>query len=124
RGMPPAPQLARPANRTLRAAAAADLRLRCGVRLRGRLVERRELALEVALAAPERAHQPDRLVGRPAAALELYAHELERVPVAAHPDAEREAAAGELLQRRDLLRQMHRVVQRHEHDRRAETDPL
>ncbi len=44
--------------------------------------------------------------------------------VPAHPDAEREAAAGELLQRRDLLRQVHRVVQRHEHDRGAEPDPL
>jgi hypothetical protein len=44
--------------------------------------------------------------------------------VPAHPDAEREAATGELLQRRDLLRQMHRVVQRHEHGRGAEPDPL
>jgi len=56
-------------------------------------LERPVLPLEVALAAPERAHQPDRLVGTPAAALELDAHEVELVLVPAHPDAEREAAA-------------------------------
>src|SRR6266536_1955101 len=64
---------------------------------------------------------PRRHVGQ---ALELDADEVELVLVPAHPDAEREAAAGELLQRRDLLRQVHRVVQRHEHDRRAEPDSL
>ena len=79
---------------------------------------------EVALAVPERAHQPDLLVGSPTAALELDAHEVELVLVPAHPDAERETAARELLQRRDLLRQVHRVVQRHEHDRGAEPDPF
>ena len=87
-------------------------------------MERPELALEVALAAPERPHQPDRLVGAAAAALERDAHEVELVAVPADADAEREAAAGELLQRRDLLREVHRVVQRQEHDRRPEPDPL
>ena len=56
--------------------------------------------------------------------VELDAHEIELVLVPAHPDTEREAAAGELLQRRDLFRQVHRVVQRHEHDRCAEADPV
>jgi hypothetical protein len=31
---------------------------------------------------------------------------------------------GELLQRRYLLRRVHRVVRRHEHDRGAEPDPF
>jgi PPOX class probable F420-dependent enzyme len=80
--------------------------------------------LEVMIAVPEGAHQPYGLVGAPAAALEVDAQELELVSVPAHPDTEREPAAGELLQRRQLLRQMDRVVQGDEHDRGAEPDPL
>jgi PPOX class probable F420-dependent enzyme len=82
------------------------------------------LAVEVPLAAPEGAHDPDRLVPAPAAALERDAHEAELVLVPAHAEAERHAAAGELLERRGLLREMDRVVQRNEDDRRAEADPL
>src|SRR6266540_6199365 len=98
RRMPHVPQLERPPDRTLRAATDPDLRLRGRVRLRGHALERPVLPFEVALAVPERAHQPDRLVGTPAAALKRNAHVVELVLVPAHPDAEREAAAGELLQ--------------------------
>ena len=41
-----------------------------------------------------------------------------------HADAEPDPAAGELLQRRHLLRQVEGIVQRHEHDRGAERDAL
>ena len=92
------------------------------MRLRGRILERPELTLEVALAVPEGAHEADFLVGTTTAARERHAHEVELVLVPAHADPEREAAARELLQSRDLLRQVHWVVQRHEHDRRAEPD--
>src|SRR5712691_8084936 len=94
------------------------------MRLGRRVVERPELAVEILLAAPQRSHQADRLVGTPTAAFELDAHEVELVLVPAHADAQREAAARELLQRRDLLREVHRVVQRHEDDRGAEPDSL
>jgi len=92
------------------------------VRFGGRVPERPEAALEGALAAPERAHDADRPVGAPAASRELDAHEVVLVAVPAHPDAECEAAARELLERRHLLREVERVVQRHEHDRGAEAD--
>src|SRR5438132_1677101 len=94
------------------------------MRLGRRVVKRPELTVEILLAAPQSAHQPDRLVGTPPAAAKLDAHEPVLVLVPADPNAQREAAARELLQGRDLLREMHRVVQRHEHDRRAEPDPL
>src|SRR6266545_371324 len=99
RGMPGVSQFERPPDRALRAAAHPDLRHRRRVRLGRRLMERPVLPVEVALAIPERAHQPNRLVGTPAAALEVDAHEVELILVPAHPDAEREATAGELLQR-------------------------
>src|SRR5437870_2603094 len=117
--MPRVAELAGAADRAIRAAAHPDLRLPRRLRLEGRVVERPPLPLEVALAVPERAHQANRLVGAPAAALELDADKVELVLVPAHPDAEGEAAPGELLQRRDLLREVHRVVQWDEHDRGA-----
>src|SRR3989442_10452041 len=91
RRMPRVAQLERPPDRALRAAAGPDLRLRRWVRLRGRFMERPVLAFEVPLALPERTHQPDRLVGSPAAVLELNTHEVELVLVPAHADSEREA---------------------------------
>src|SRR5919198_143776 len=94
------------------------------MRLGSRVVERPELTLEVACPAPERAHQAERLVRAPAALPERHAHEAVLVLVPADADPEVEAAAAQLLQRGDLLRQVHRVVQRHEHDRGAEADPL
>src|SRR5262249_23075044 len=60
----------------------------------------------------------------PTASRERHAHEPELVSVPAHADAEPEAPAAQLLQRRHLLGEVHRVVQRHEHDRRPEADPL
>src|SRR5712691_5700164 len=89
-GMPGVAQFERPPDRALRAAADPDLRLRRLVRLGGRVVERPVLPFESALAVPERAQQPDRLVGSPAAALERNANEAELVLVPAHPDPERE----------------------------------
>src|SRR5213593_210174 len=108
--MPRITELACATQRTLGAPADPDLRDRRRVRLRGRIVERPELALEVAFALPQCAHQPDRLVRAPAAALERHAHEVELLLVPAHAAAEREPPAGELLQRCDLFRQMNRVV--------------
>src|SRR5215212_1275222 len=122
--MPGVAELEGAADRTLRAAADPDLRLRRGVRLGRGVAEGPELSVEVALAAPQSAHEADALVGAAAAALERHAHEVELVLVPAHPDAEGEAAARQLLQRRDLLREMHRVVEWHQHDRRSEPDPL
>src|SRR5882724_9919311 len=86
RRMPRIAQFERTPDRAVRAASDPDLRLRRRVRLRGRVVERPVLPLEVALAVPERTHQPDRLVGSPAAAFELDAHEVELVSMPAHPD--------------------------------------
>jgi PPOX class probable F420-dependent enzyme len=120
RRVPDVAELERPPDRPRRAAADPDLRLRRGMRLGGRVLVRPVAALEQALAAPERAHEPDRLVGAPAASLEVDAHEVVLIPVPVHPDAEREAAARELLERRHLLRKVERVVQRHEHNRGAE----
>jgi PPOX class probable F420-dependent enzyme len=59
-----------------------------------------------------------------AAAGERNAHELELVPVPADADADRDTAARELLQRRHLLGELERVVQRQDHDRGAEPDAL
>jgi PPOX class probable F420-dependent enzyme len=122
--MPGVAELARAPNRAVGAAADPDLRPWGGLRLGGRLTERPPPPLEVPLAAPDGAHYPDRLIAAGSATFELDAHEVELVPVPAHADAKRETAARELLQRRDLLRQVHRVVERHEHDRGAEPDPL
>src|SRR2546422_8505847 len=122
--MPDVAELARPPDRALGAAADPDLRLRRRVWLRRRVLERPPASLEFALPVPEGPHHADRLVAAPAAPFELDADEVELVFVPAHPDAEDEAAAGELLQRRDLLSEVHRVVQRHEHDRGAEPDPF
>src|SRR6266581_4822275 len=85
RRMPDIPQLERAPDRALRAAADPDLRLRRRVRLRGRVVERPVLPVEVTLAVPKGAHKSDRLVCTPAAALELNTHEVELVLVPAHP---------------------------------------
>src|SRR5712691_11653082 len=82
-GMPRVAQLERPPDRTLRAAADPDLGLRRRVRFGGRVVERPVLPFEIALAVPEGAQQPDRLVGTLAAALELDIHEVELVLVPA-----------------------------------------
>src|SRR5438552_12236623 len=122
--MPRIAQLPRAPDSAIGAAADPDLGLWRGARLGRRVPVRPVTALERRLAAPERAHQPDRLVAAAAAPLERDAHELELVAVPAHADPEREAAAGELLQRRHLLRQVERIVQGHEHDRGAEPDPL
>src|SRR5438105_15116877 len=122
--MPRVAELPRAPDRRWGAAADPDLGRRGGQRLGGRVVEGPVLAVEVPPALPERPHEPDRLVAAPAAALELDAHEIELVGVPAHADAEREAAAGELLERGGLLRQVHRVVQRDEDDRGAEADPV
>src|SRR5437773_11488743 len=92
-GVPNVAQLARAANRPRRAPADPDLRLRRRMRLGGRVGEGPELALEVMSAAPERAHQPDALVGAPAAFLEGHAHEPVLVLVPADADPEPEAAA-------------------------------
>src|SRR5207302_8121772 len=97
-GMPDVTELLSPADCMLRAAPDPDLRQRRRVRLGRRIVERPVLAVEVLVAAPEGAHQPDRLVGAAASALERHAHEVVFVLVPAHPDAEMEAAAAELLQ--------------------------
>ena len=80
--------------------------------------------MEGALAAPERSHDLERLVRSPPAAVEVDAHEPELLLVPAHPDPEPEFSPRDELQRRDLLRQLDRVVQGHEHDRRAEPDSL
>src|SRR5919201_4566312 len=124
RRMPCIAELERSPDGALRAAADPDLRLHGWAWLEGRIVERPELALEVALAAPQRAHQADRLVRTSPTARERNTHEVVFVLVPAHPDAEREAAAAQLLHCRDLLRQVHRVVERNEHDRRAQPDAL
>jgi hypothetical protein len=76
--------------------------------------------VEVALAAPESAHDAKRFVRAPAASAEGDAQEAVLVLVPADTHAEREAAAGELLQGRRLLGEMDRMVQRREDDRRAE----
>src|SRR6266571_2573404 len=86
-GMPRVPEFARAAHGTIGAAADPDLRLRSRVRLRGGVVERPVATLEVLFAVPERAHQPNRLVGAAATAFELDAHEVELVPVPAHAGA-------------------------------------
>ena len=52
-----------------------------------------------------------------AATGELVPHEAELVLVPAHADAQPHTPTGELLQRRDLLCEPDRVVERHEHDR-------
>src|SRR5438105_3145120 len=124
RWMPGVTELARTPDRTRRGAAHPDLRALRRTRLGCRVVEGPVFAVEVPLAVPERAHQPDRLVGAAATALELDTHEVELVLVPAHPDSEGQASSGKLLDGRDLLRELHRVVERHEHDRRAEADPL
>src|SRR5262245_41990887 len=124
RGMPHVPELERAPDRAIGAAADPDLRQRRRVRLRHRLVERPELALVVALAVPAGAHQADRLGGAAAAALARDAHEVVLVLVPPHADPEVEASAGKLLHGRDLLGQVHRVVQGNEDDRRAEAYPL
>src|SRR5207302_845010 len=87
-GMPHVAELARPAERALRAPADPDLRLELGERGEERVVERPELALERGFAPPERLHEPDRLVRPPAAPMEVHAHEAELVLVPAHADAE------------------------------------
>src|SRR5712691_1875069 len=124
RRMPSVPELLRAPYGARGTAPDPDFGLWRWMRLGGRVVERPVLPVEVAFAAPERAHQPDRLVGAAVTAVELDSHEVELVLVPTHPDTERETSAGELLKRRDLFRQVHRVVQRHEHDRGAETDPF
>src|SRR5262245_56914738 len=104
-------QLPRPTESPLGTAADPDLGLWRGVRL-GRCVPVRPVApLERRLARPERAHQPDGLVGAAAAPLERETHELELVAVPAHADPEREASAGDLLQRRDLFCEVERIVE-------------
>ncbi len=90
--------------------------------LGGRVVKRPELSGEATLAAPEGTHQPDRLVGAPASPLKWDTDELELVPMPTHPDPEREPPPGEVLQRRNLLGEEHRVVQGDEDDRSAESD--
>src|SRR5712691_7009294 len=122
--MPDVAELACPAHGLLGAAADPDLRPRRWVRLGSGVVERPQPAVEVALAVPERTHQPDRLVATATAALERNAHEVELVLVTAHAHTELDAAVRELLQGRHLLGQVHRVVQRHEYDRGAHPDPL
>src|SRR4051812_38202568 len=101
--MPDVAELPRPAQGPPGAAADPDLRLLRRQRLGRRIVERPVLALEVVLTVPERAHQPDRLVRAAATARELDAHEVVLVLVPAHADAERETAAAQLLERRNLL---------------------
>src|SRR4051812_44668020 len=123
--MPYVAEFARAPDRALRAAADPDLGHRRRLRLRGHAAERPALALVFARAAPEGLHDAERLVAAPAAALERDAHRLVLRRMPAHADAEREEpAAGQLLQRRRLLRQVHRMVQCDECDRGAEFDPL
>src|ERR671936_3008680 len=88
-GMPYVAELAGAADRALGAAADPDLGLPFRVGVGGRVVERPVVAFEVALAVPQRPHQPDRLVAPPAAALERDAHEVELVAMPAHADADR-----------------------------------
>src|SRR5436190_21491172 len=95
RRMPRVAELSCTPDGTGGAAAGPDLRLRRGVRLGSRVAVGPVAALEARLAAPERAHQPDRLIAAAAAPLERHAHELELVPVPAHADAEGEASARE-----------------------------
>src|SRR5205085_12261201 len=96
RRMPGVSKLPCAANRTRRAAADPDLGLTRRHRCEGRVVEGPELAVEVALAAPQRTHDPDRLVAAATATLERHAHEVVLILVPAHSHAEREATAGEL----------------------------
>src|SRR5262249_29131618 len=103
--VPDVAELARPTDRARRAAADPDLRFGVRQRRERRAVERPVLAVEGRLAAPERAHQADRLVAAPTAALERDAEEAELVLVPAHPEAEPKPSSGELLQRRRLLRE-------------------
>ena len=124
RRMPDVAEPARPPDRLRRAAADPDLGWRRRQRLRGRVAKRPVTAVERVLTTPERAHQLDRLVSAAAATLELHAHELELVAVPAHADAERYASTRELLQGGHLLRQLDRVVQGQDQDRRAQLDPL
>src|SRR5437763_4247439 len=121
--VPHVAELPRPPDRSVRASTNPDLRLRRRQRLRRRVVERPQRPLVVARPAPDRPHHPDHLVAAPPATLERHAEELVLGPVPAHADAETHAPARQLLQRRDLLRQVHRVVQRGEDDRRPEPDP-
>ena len=97
RRMPRVTEFQRAPDRTLRASAHPDLRLRRRHGFERRVAERPELALEVALAAPQRAQHTNGLVRAPAAAAELDAHEAELVLVPADPDAEREPTAAQLL---------------------------
>src|SRR5262249_10873276 len=97
RRMPDVAQLARSPNRPRRAPPDPELGLRRGVRLGRRIVKRPELALEGLFTTPERAHQPDGLVGAAAPSFKGNAHEPELVSVPAHADAEAEAAAAQLL---------------------------
>src|SRR4051812_12264867 len=122
--MPDVPELACTPERARRAAADPDLRRRRRQWIGSRITERPVLTLEPALAAPQRAHQPDRLVPAPAAPCELDTHELVLSLVPAHADADDRASAGKLLQRCGLLREVERVVQRQDHNRCAEPHAL
>ena len=125
RGMPHVTELARTPHRALGAAADPDL----GQRRGGAAPPSRHGTTSSAPwkeCSPRQSARMTRIASSRAApaALERDAHELELVPVPAHADAERDAAAGELLQRRHLLREVERVVQRQDHDRGAEPDAL
>jgi PPOX class probable F420-dependent enzyme len=124
RRMPRITELPRAPNRSRGAAADPDLGFARGMRLGRRIVDRPVLALEVLVAAPEGSHQANGLIRTSPASLELDAEEVELVLVPAQPDAECDAFAGDLLQRRHLLREVDGMVQRHEHDRCPESDPL
>src|SRR5205814_2416804 len=99
RRVPHVAELARAAER---APAYPDLRRRLRQWARCRALERPELAGERRLAAPKRAHEPDRLVGASPTLAERDAEEAELVLVPADPDSELQPPARDLLQRRGL----------------------
>src|SRR5438477_346838 len=91
----------------------------------GDLVEAPELTLERDfLLAPAAAHDPQRLVGAPAALLERHAGGVE-LALLLDPDAEgrQHAAARQVVDHRDLARGRDRVTERRDEDARPELQP-
>ena len=87
-------------------------------------LEAHELAAELGhLLRPERLHRQHHLAHAGAAALGVDAVALHLLLVPAVADAEHHAAAGEPVERGDLLGQRDRIVLRHQRDAGAEPDP-
>lgn len=122
--VPDGAEIARASDRPFGGSSHPDLRPRSWQRPESRVVEGPVLAVERALPGPQRTHQPQCLVRAAVTAAELVTHEAELVLVPTDADAEPKASTRELLKRRRLLREVDRVVQRQEDDRRPEPDSL